>query len=222
MRARRRPKPARVRTANLASVSAGPKRVARILDEALHNSPDVDLLLLVECGDVAIRWEVDPAVWQVIQFGTTLSSEAERVARSGCAMVARRDAVFLDRPRLTLAAPAGEGIRDRYVLSARARFHRGGLRTARVKVGHAPPPRAPRGRDLFLDALSSMRGIRTGDLNISHARAVELFRLAHVYTTGVIHAVIPSWIRSTFDRTLDVGSDHLALDVILWPRRGDA
>lgn len=218
----KRPASARMRVANLASVSAGPKKVASILDEALHNGPDVDLLLLVECGDLTIKYEVDPAVWQVIQFGRSLSSEAERVARSGCAMIARRDAVFLDRPSLELAAPAGEGIRDRYVLKARARFHRGRVRRARVRVGHAPPPRAPRGRDRFLDVLRSMRGIRAGDLNIGREWAAELFRLSHVYSAGVIHAVVPGWLPSTFDRTLDVGSDHLALDVILWPPRGGA
>lgn len=218
-------RPGRVvtRTANLASVSSGPRKVEEALVEALHTYR-TDLLMAVECGDITIKDHVDQGVWQVIQFGRSLSNESERVARSGCALVARRSVVKLDRWRLELAAPAGEGIRDRYVLTARATFHRGQPEAwrCRVRVGHAPPPRAPKGRERFLDVLRMMRGVRSGDLNIPAQLAVDRFKLARVWSIGVMHTIVPRWIPSDLGGVHNIGTDHLALDVILWPARGEA
>lgn len=217
-----RPGPVATRTANLASVSAGQHKVAAILETAMHTGPPADLLLLVECGDLTIRNHVDGGVWQVIQFGRSLSSESERVARSGCALLARRDVVKLDRPRLRVGSEAGEGIRTRYVLTARATFHRGDPSSWRawIRVGHAPPPRAPFGRARFLDVLRDLTGVRGGDLNIPAEAARHRFRLARVHSAGVLHLLTPRWIRTSETRRVDVGSDHPALDVTLWPSRG--
>jgi hypothetical protein len=166
-----RPGPVNVRVANLASVSTRPSTVREILaatlDHGVEHLHAPDLILGVECSDVTIRNLVDGGVWQVVQFGRSLSDEDERVARSGCALLARRDVVRLDKYRLRLGSPAGEGIRARYVLTARATFHPGDPSSWRawVRVGHAPPPRAPIGRGRFLDALRELTGIRGGDLN---------------------------------------------------------
>lgn len=220
-----RPGLVRTRTVNLASVSARPDQVRYTLHAATCSGPRAaDLVFAVECGDLTISKALDPAVWQVVQFGRSITNEGERVARSGCALIARRAVVRLDKPKLRIGSPAAAGIRTRYVLSARATFHKGtpsGWRQ-RVRVGHAPPPRAPWGRDRFLDALHSLFGIRAGDLNVSAETARRRFRLWRVRSAGVLHIVIPRWIRASEARRLDVGSDHLALDVTLWPRRSDA
>lgn len=221
-----RPGPVTTRTVNLASVSSRPEKVREILANTTYRAPagPADLILAVECGDVTVAHEVDPAVWQVIQFGRSISNESERVARSGCALLARRGVVRLDKPRLRVGSEAGEGIRTRYVLSARATFHKGSASAwrSRVRVGHAPPPRAPWGRKRFLDFLAALLGIRAGDYNINAAAARRWFRLANTRSAGVLHIVIPRWIRASEPLRFDVGSDHLALDVVLWPRRGDA
>lgn len=217
-----RPGPVNTRTVNLASVSSGPVRVSETLALARSRGPvPPDLLLLVECGDLTIKDHVDPSVWQVVQFGRSLSDEGERVARSGCALLARRDVVKLEKPRLRVGSEAGEGIRTRYVLTARATFHKGDPSSWRawIRVGHAPPPRAPIGRGRFLDALREQTGIRGGDLNVSAETARDRFRLARVHSAGVIHLLTPRWIRTSAPRRVDVGSDHAALDVTLWPSR---
>lgn len=216
-----RPGPVNTRTVNLASVSSRPGKVVDILTATL--APGLltnDLILAVECGDLTIRDHVDPSVWQVVQFGRSLSDEGERVARSGCALIARRNVVLLEKPRLRVGSEAGEGIRTRYVLTARATFHRGDPSSWRawVRVGHAPPPRAPIGRGRFLDLLRELTGIRGGDLNVSAETARDRFRLARVHSAGVMHLLTPRWIRTSDPRRVDVGSDHAALDVTLWPR----
>lgn len=219
-----RPGPVRTRTVNMASVSARPATVRQILQATIATEPRPDLILATECADLTINDHVDGGVWQVIQFGRSISDESERVARSGCALLARRGVVKLEKPSLRLGAPAGEGIRARYVLSARATFHKGRSSAWRawVRVGHAPPPRAPIGRGRFLAALRALTGIRAGDYNVSSSTARRTFVLAKVKSVGVLHIVIPRWIRTAGPHRLDVGSDHLALDVVLWPRRGDA
>jgi hypothetical protein len=218
-----RPGPVNVRVVNLASVSSRPETVREILDAALTEDRPAppDLILGVECADVTIREQVDPAVWQVVQFGRSLSDEGERVARSGCALLARRGVVHLDTPRLRLGSPAGEGIRDRYILTARATFHKGDPSSWRawVRVGHAPPPRAPFGRGLFLDVLRDLTGIRGGDLNISAETTRRLFPRPRVRSAGVLHLLTPAWIRTSTARRVNVGSDHAALDVTLWAPR---
>lgn len=218
-----RPGPVNVRVVNLASVSSRPETVKAILAASTElGSPwRADLILGVECADLTLRDHVDGGVWQVIQFGRSLSDESERVARSGCALLARRDVVKLERPRLRVGSEAGEGIRTRYVLTARATFHRGAPSSWRawVRVGHAPPPRAPFGRGRFLDALRELTGIRGGDLNVSAETARSRFRLARVHSAGVLHLITPRWIRTSETRRVDVGSDHAALDVTLWPSK---
>jgi hypothetical protein len=219
-----RPGPVRTRTVNLASVSSRPTKVREILSASIRSTPLPDLILATECSDLTIRNFVDEGVWQVIQFGRSISDDNERIARSGCALLARRSVVKLDKPRLDLGSPAGEGIRARYVLSARATFHKGQPSAWRawVRVGHAPPGRAPIGRGRFLAALRGLTGIRAGDYNVSSSTARRTFVLAKVKSAGVLHIVIPRWIRTAEPERLDVGSDHRALDVTLWPRRGDA
>lgn len=216
-----RPGMVRTRTVNLASVSTIPDRVRYVLHASTGSGPrEADLIFAVECGDLTISKALDPAVWQVVQFGRSITNEGERVARSGCALIARRSVVRLDKPRLRVGSPAGEGVRTRYVLSARATFHPGTASAwrQRVRVGHAPPPRAPFGRGRFLDLLERLFGIRAGDLNISAETARRRFRLMRVRSAGVLHMVIPRWVPASEARRLDVGSDHRALDVTLWPR----
>lgn len=218
-----RPGPVNVRVVNLASVSSRPETVRAILAASTEIGTPwrPDLILGVECADLTLNDHVDGAVWQVVQFGRSLSDESERVARSGCALLARRGVVTLERPRLRVGSEAGEGIRTRYVLTARATFHKGDPSSWRawVRVGHAPPPRAPFGRGRFLDALRELTGIRGGDLNVSAETARKTFRLATVRSAGVLHLITPRWIKPTPPRRVDVGSDHAALDVTLWPAR---
>lgn len=214
-----RPGPVRVRVVNLASVSSRPERVAEVLDTAVRGRR-ADLILAVECGDLTVSKHVDAAVWQVVQFGRSITDPGERVARSGSALLMRREVGKLEKPHLTVGAEAGEGIRTRYVLSARGTFHR---RTpaawrAWVRVGHAPPGRAPRGRDRFLDRLRTFTGIRGGDFNVSRTSMLHRFT-ARIRSADVMHLIVPRWMPASDETRWDIGSDHKALDTTVWPEK---
>ncbi len=208
-----------VRVVNLASVSSGPKKVAEVLEHAL--SGDVDLVLAVECSDIRVRDHVDRTVWQVLQYGANQSEVGERIAMSGNALIARRATVALDRGKLKVGSPAGEGIRTRYLLSARAKFHVGKRRRwrSRITVGHAPPGRAPVGRERLINAIRSLVGIKGGDLNVSGSTARQKLSPAKVRTAGVLHLSVPWWMPASKAKRFDIGSDHKALEVVLFPRR---
>lgn len=202
------------RTVNLASVSSGPKRVKEVLDNALKGDPD--LVLAVECGDIRVERHVDQTKWEVFQFGSLAD-----VSRAGCALIAKRETVKLSKVELNLGSPAGEGIRPRYLLSARARFHSGTRRrwTFKVVVGHAPPGRAPLGRAKLISAMKGMWGIRGGDLNVSPASMRRLFPGNQLRSAGVLHLVLPWWMPASKAKRFNIGSDHKALEVVLFPRR---
>lgn len=215
-----RPGPVQTRVVNLASVSSGPRKVARILDASLTRQPVPDLVMAVECGDLTLAKLVDPQVWHVVQLGRSISDPGQRIARSGCALIVRRGVVHLDRIRLRVGSPAGGGIRTRYTLKARATMHPrtpASWRT-RVAVGHAPPRRAPRGRARFMAALDRIGGVKAGDFNLRSGVVRRLLGL-RTRSVGVLHLTAPWWIPLSRVRSRDVGSDHRTVDVTLWPRR---
>lgn len=213
-----RPGPVPSRTVNLASVSSRPEKVRAILAETLRD--DVDMVFAVECGDLTIAEHVDLTRWCVLQLGRHLSDEGERISQSGSAIIYRRGSAVLDRVKLRVASEAGEGIRARRTLSARATFHprtSAAWRT-RVTVGHAPPGRAPRGRAAFMDALDRLRGVKAGDFNLPSSAVRRLLGL-RTRSAGVMHLTAPWWIPLSAERRADVGSDHRTVDTTLWPAR---
>lgn len=212
-----RPGPIPTRVVNLASVSVGPDRVVQILENALIRRPRPVLVLAVECGDVTIAKHLPPG-WAVVQLGRHLSNPAERIARSGCAIIHRPE-VRLDRVKLRVGSREGEGIRTRFTLKARATMHPGtpaAWRT-RVAVGHAPPGRAPRGRAAFMAALDRLSGVKAGDFNLPAGVVRRLLGL-RTRSVGVMHLTAPWWIPVSEVEATDVGSDHRTVDVTLWPR----
>ena len=82
---------------------------------------------------------------------------------------------------------------------------------------HPPPKRAPKAQARYLRRLLAERrnAIVLGDFNIRHRAVLRLLGY-RVHSAGVIHVAVPRWIPS-IGFTVDIGSDHLAVDVTLWP-----
>lgn len=212
-----RPNPLRIRAANIASVSFTPERSTRVWERALEEAGKFGrphIIGACELADVHAE-AVAGEAWQVIQNGATGSPDA------ALGIAVRRDRGRIRTSRLTDGTEAtteGGGIRRRPILRATVGID-GGTEQAwipEVLVAHAPPGRAPKARAKYLRRLvPGPNEIVLADLNIAH-RAVLRLLGRRVHSAGVLHVVVPRWIPST-STTVEVGSDHLALDVTLWP-----
>lgn len=220
---KRRPRPLTIRVANAMSVSAPPAKATRIYETALtkagpHGAPDI--VLLCELADVDAQAAAVAEAFQVIQRGPKGSPD------SALGIAARRGRVALSEPRMIPGTNAtrdrrGGWIRARPILTAIAVADPGSPRrwARKIKVGHAPPERAPRARLEYLrDFAKAGAPIGGGDLNIGHRWAARLTG-KRVRSAGVLHLALPWWIPATKAARVDIGSDHHALDVTLWPSK---
>lgn len=231
MARRLRPPPTTVLCINAMSVSTGPKHAAQIFRTALDTKPA--LVLATEAADFHASI-VAGSEWDVIQYGYGVKgdySSESREALAGCAIAARdKVAIIVEgSEHIRLGSKAtregwrktGHGIRARYIITARVIFHPGTKhqRTRRVAVGHAPPARAPYARAAFMARLAATRaGIKGGDLNL-RSRAVGRLLGGVVRSVGVLHIIVAPWQASSKPRPVNVGGDHAAVAVTLFPKR---
>lgn len=218
---RERPRPTVIRVVNCASVSVTPYRAAKIYARALrkpgkYGLPDV--VLSCELADVDAK-AMGALAWQTFQRGPVGSPE------SALGISVRRSCAHLTTPGLDVGSPAtreGRGIRMRPILRARIYFDR---QTPHVwsrpfAVGHAPPARAPIARARYLANFARTKAFgKAGDLNIWHRWAARLLGNKRVHSVGVLHLALPRWIPQTKAARIDVGSDHPAFDVTIWPTK---
>lgn len=215
---RLRPMPLRVRAANVASVSFKPER-ARDVFEAAFRTPGHDgypsVVAVCELADVDAEAE-RPVGWNFVQHGIIGSPDS--ALGIGVHLIRGRviETQLLDG---TPATSEGGGIRRRPLLRARLGID---VRSRRAwaptfLVVHPAPKRAPKAQALYLRRLLAERrnAIVLGDFNIRHRAVLRLLGY-RVHSAGVIHVAVPRWIPST-GSTVDIGSDHLAVDVTLWP-----
>lgn len=215
---RDRPRPVVVRVVNCASVSFVPARAMSIWSRALSTAGKYgppDLVLACEMADVD-AFDADGRTWDVIQHAPVGSPE------SALGIAGRRGRVTFGPDELLAGSAAtseGRGIRRRPILRAYIAFDPATPHAwaRRASVGHAPPPRAPIARGKFLVRFAAVRSaIKAGDLNIG-ARWAQRLLGKRVHSVGVLHLAVPRWIPQSRRARVDVGSDHDALDVILWP-----
>lgn len=215
---RTRPAPLRLRAANAASVSFGTQRSVRVFERALEapgKTGRPHIVAACELSDVDAATVAGEA-WNVVQYGEPGSPE------SALGIAVRDDRGAVIESRLldgTAKTNEGGGIRRRPILRARLGID---VKTPRawapvILVPHAPPGRARHTRAQYLRRLVAVLGgaIVMGDLNIGHRVALRILG-RRVHSTGVIHVAVPWWIPSVA-ATVDVGSDHAGLDVVLWP-----
>lgn len=222
---RLRPMPLRVRGVNVASVSFTPARALEVFDNAIRK-PGHDgypsVVAACEFADVWTLGDDRPVGWDFVQYG--IPGSPDSALGIGVHLVRGRVVETQLLPG-TPATSEGGGIRRRPILRARLGID---VRSRRAwaptfLVVHAPPKRAPKARAAYLRRLvaAALAGdIIIGDLNVTHRVALRLLG-RRVHSSGVLHVAVPLWIPSTAS-TVDVGSDHLAIDVTLWPSSREA
>lgn len=214
-------RPVPVRVANFASVSKHSTVSRRIFFNALTAEGRFGVPQLVfgcEAADFDATLEVTDhrrlaaAGWDALQFGRTTRDPA----RMG-SLLAWRDARPIGKPDLLLGSPAGDGVRDRW--GVRQKFKVNGHRLPPCTAGHAPPDRSERPQEQFLDEVRSWPGLVGADFNERprelearydrQVAGIEGEVLALLIPRGIPFEVAPARI----------GSDHLAIDVLLYPDR---
>jgi hypothetical protein len=206
-----------VRVVNAQSVSAGPEKVKAILGRSFtkpgaYGRPDI--LLGCEGYRVNVPNMADFYGFDAVQYGH--GGVTVNTALAGSFIAWRQetgDAV--GKPTIEEGSPAGEGIQARYLVSQKLKVN--GHR-ATFRAGHAPPDRAPKGQSTFLDQLRRYPGVIGLDAN-EREDEMDPHYARQYHGIGVLGILVPEWIPSTGIKAVDVGSDHLAGDLILWPTR---
>lgn len=205
--------PVVVRVANCRSVSTTPDKARAIFTKSLTKRGDYgvpQVVLASECSDFDAEIVAEFAGWEAAQFGEPKS------ARRGSAL-AWRDARLSGKARLVVGSLAGEGIRERSAVTARLKVNG---HSAEFTAGHAPPDRASDRQRQWLEEARRWQGILGADFN---QRPDELERRFLRQVRGVrgdvLALLVPRHIPCSPARPVDIGSDHPAVDVVLWPDR---
>lgn len=199
-----------VRVANCAAVSA-PREADHCAIMAMtkagkYGVPDVVLFSEVSPVNLHRLAMLHAVGSDVVQYGEMGSPEA------GVGIVSRA----LIRKRRTLIGSArtseGGGIRMRPFASAKT----GGLW---FHAGHAPPPRSPVARAVYIARARALRGAVGCDWNQppQWMRRTSLRRYRGI---GVLGLLVPVAWKSTHAQAVEIGSDHPAVDVRLTRRIG--
>lgn len=191
-----------LRVANCEGVSERhPEDEARLAltKPGAYGEPDVVLFSEVSWCNLreVVRLYADD--FDVVQDGERGSPEA------GVAIAARAP---LSHSKTVVGSRAVPGVRMRPLVSARA-F--GVTWTA----GHAPPPRTAVARALYLAHVRTVAGVVGLDSNQSPAWMRRNF--LRIYRGfRVLGALVPRHLGAGKAQPVDIGSDHLAVDVPLW------
>lgn len=202
-----------VRVANCAGVS-NPRMAKHVTRRALaqpgvHGVPDV--ILLSEVSPVDVRELGSVTGHDVLQYGL-VGSEQAGVAIAVNAETGHR----LGRQRLEVGSQRtseGGGIRMRPLVSDLVSVR--GSKPKRFRSTHAAPPRAPKARQRMLAAIRRLGGFIGGDLNTRLGRLRQLLT-RKVRGEGVLALLVPRGIRCSAASTVEIGSDHLAVDVVVY------
>lgn len=210
-----RPQPVVAIVVNCMSISTGPDHAANILRRAANwrtqDGLPVDLILGSECDDF------DGA--KILPHFDVLHNAADP-DRDGCLLAVRKTRGRLDSPAYVFAAPALRGaMRDRYLAVATVTIDPGTRYrwSPKVAAGHAPPKRGWIRWPGYMRRLAQQRAdLAGGDFN-KLARAVEPALRRRVRAAHILGLAVRYWIPSTRAVPVDVGGDHLAVAVVLWP-----
>lgn len=155
-----------------------------------------DVVLFSEVSWLNLRALAGPE-WHVVQMGARGSAEA------GVAIASR---LPMRRAGLTIGSRPVPGVRMRPILTART--------IRRMSAVHAPPPRTPFARALYLARVRLTRGLVGGDFNVAPAQMRRRFGRKY-RGIGVLGALVPRWWKVSRPRPVDIDSDHPAVDVVV-------
>lgn len=192
-----------VRVANCAAVSA-PAHAAHCAIMAMtkagdYGVPDVVLFSEVAPVNIAQVALLHAVGSEVIQYGTSGSPEA------GVAIVSR---LPIDKRSMAVGSARtseGGGIRMRPLVG-------GKIAGLWFWSGHAPPPRSPIARALYIARARACRGSLGADWN-SDPKWMRRTSTRKYRGEGVLGLLTPRRLKVSRARTVPIGSDHLAVDV---------
>lgn len=207
--------PVLVRVANCASVSTGPRRAAKVFRAALTRPGKLGfprVVLACEAADFDATLEAEKMGWEAAQF-------TENAADAGSAVAWNpKYATLIGSPRLLPGTPAGEGIKARSLVQVKLEVSG---HTQRFAAGHAPPDRAPKGQQAFLDNLRRIRGVIGLDSNRWPGEIEAGGYHRNYLGVALLGMFVPGWIPTTEAARVDLVQgetydDHPAVDVLLW------
>lgn len=210
------PRPLDVIVVNAMSVSTGPRHARRILRNAAEHA---DVIFGSECSDFigAQVLGYDWHVWQDTSFiGRT---DDEMKARAGCLIAIRRDRGRLSDCAIELgvARRPGDTMRNRFIPTATLRAD--GCPPFKGLAAHPPPKRL---WVLWFPYMLKVRranaDVAAGDWN-KLARAVHRMLGRRVRSKRLLGVVVRHRIPVSRATAIDVGGDHLAVKVTLWPEK---
>lgn len=195
-----------VRVANSAAVSA-PKFAHHCTRRAITQAgyfgvPDVVLLSEVAPVNVAQVALLHAVGSEVVQYGTGGSPEAGVAIVSRLPIARRKMAVGSAR------TSEGGGIRMRPLVGAK-------IAGLWFWAGHAPPPRSPVARALYLARARMTSGLIGADNNQPPDWMRSHFGRKY-RGNGVLGLLVPRRLKASKAHGVDIGSDHLAVDVEVW------
>lgn len=201
-------------TVNFASVTSSTRKVRQIVHRTLTAADKHGAVVIRGCeaGKVDADW-FGPG-WTVLHDNQPFNGP-----RAGTLLAVRRDRVGMVDPRITQVSSGGDGIRARSVAHARliADADSSDPRAWTDGAFHGPPKRA------WSKWLGYMRRLRALDLDVAGgdanklARAVQPALGRRVRSKHIMTVAVRRSIPSSKARPIDVGSDHPALLVMLWP-----
>lgn len=201
-----------IRVGNFQSVSAGPAKargifIASLTEWGKWGIPDV--VLGCEAADFKAELVGERFGFDVAQF-----TESSASAGSALAWHAKTGAHAISKPRLVPGTPAGEGIQARSLVQAHLAV-RG--RRPWCAAGHAPPDRAERLQVSYLDRLRKIHGVIGLDANNWPGEMAAHGYLREYVGVALLGALVPKRIPTSHPKAIDIGGDHKAVDILLWP-----
>lgn len=202
---------------NCKSISAGPREATEILRNAAAAKVlglPVDIILGSECDDFDASEVLGPE-WDVLH-------NDENEDRDGTMLAIRKPRGHLLNPRYEFGAPALAGaMADRWLAVATLVIdpETKHLWYPKTVATHGPPKRGwVRWPGYMRNVVEQRPDLAAGDWN-KLARAVWPALRRKVRMRHILGWAVRWWIPVSDPVAVDVGSDHLAVAVVLWPKR---
>lgn len=209
--------PVVVRVANCKGVSTTPAKSRAIFRRALtepghYGKPHI--VLAMEMLKVDAEGCASELVgWEAIQYGYP-----HDLARAGSVIAYNPEYVQARGRRLVETSPAGDGTRTRFTV--RAPLAACGHQAEPFNAGHAPPDRSEGPQRRWYERSKHIDGIFGADFNDRPDFLEARYGRQVCAVRGeVLGLLAPARIPVSDTKPIDIGSDHLGQDTVLWPAK---
>lgn len=215
-RALTKPRPLRVLVVNCMSVSTGTIHAISILKRAAEHA---DVIIGCECDDFNAAKLLDGAntqrLWHVVHH--------QAANRDGVLIAIRKNRGRIKSPRWHYGSPAGNRVAQRDFLTATLVVDPGTPNRWQLTAAsiHAPPPRHATAWPGYMERVAALDlDMIGGDMNAGRER-IESALLRKTRQVDVITLALQHRIPVSTATRINIGGDHPALLVTLWPEGGE-